>query len=334
MGCLSFFLSFASGLSKLFKARKKYYYDEEACAFLPYRPDSKEKVRNIFVRGALMLCTGLVITFLLFRIFEHPFEKLLRNRQELLLAEAIELRQETLKKGEELLRLYKHDSQIYAAVLGVEPLKDGLWTSGTGGSEALDGLNDNVILQLSVEMNRMLTQTALLNGRFARFTRLTEAKKIEMAHLPAIKPVNGAIMSGFGMRLHPIFHSYKFHTGIDFDVDQGTPVYATGNGVVRLASNEGDGYGNQIEIDHKIGFVSKYAHLSRISVSYGQKVKRGQLIGYSGNTGQSTGPHLHYEVIHQGSKTDPIDFFYSDVTPQEYRNYKSQSEEPGYSSLD
>jgi len=150
-------------------------------------------------------------------------------------------------------------------------------------------------------------------------------KEEMLAALPAIQPIQNKeltrLASGFGMRIHPIYKIKKMHTGLDFSAPRGTPIYATGAGTIKRAeiSYRKTGYGNQVEIDHGFGYVTKYAHMQMLAVKRGQKVKRGDLIGYVGSTGGSTAPHCHYEIIKDGKKIDPIQYIIQDVTDEEYQ---------------
>ena len=143
-----------------------------------------------------------------------------------------------------------------------------------------------------------------------------------LAHIPAIQPVSNKdltrMASGFGMRIHPIYRVPKMHWGMDFTASTGTEIYATGDGIVKAADNKYSGYGNRVEIDHGYGYVSLYAHMSRMKVRPGQKVKRGQVIGLVGSTGASTAPHCHYEVMKEGEKVNPAHYYFNDLTPEEY----------------
>jgi murein DD-endopeptidase MepM/ murein hydrolase activator NlpD len=142
--------------------------------------------------------------------------------------------------------------------------------------------------------------------------------------IPAIQPVANSdlkrIASGFGYRIHPIYKIARMHTGLDFTADIGTEIYATGDGKVASIDSKLSGYGQHVIIDHGYGFESLYAHMSRVAVKPGEKVKRGQVIGYVGNSGLSSGPHLHYEVIKNGEKVDPAFYFYNDITPDQYED--------------
>ena len=143
-----------------------------------------------------------------------------------------------------------------------------------------------------------------------------------MSHTPAIQPVSNKdlnrVASGFGYRIDPIYKTVKLHAGLDFAAPQGTPIYATANGTVTVAGNTGNGYGNHVVINHGYGYETLYGHMVKVKARVGQKVKRGEVIGYVGSTGKSTGPHCHYEVHKNGQKIDPVYFFYNDLSPEQY----------------
>ena len=153
---------------------------------------------------------------------------------------------------------------------------------------------------------------------------LAQAQDQMLQSIPAIQPVSNKdlkrIASGFGMRVHPIYKIAKMHTGLDFSADIGTEIYATGDGTIEAVDSKLSGYGHHVIIQHGYGFESLYAHMSKVIVRPGEKVTRGQVIGYVGNTGASTGPHLHYEVLRNGEKVDPAFYFYSDITPEQYED--------------
>jgi murein DD-endopeptidase MepM/ murein hydrolase activator NlpD len=145
--------------------------------------------------------------------------------------------------------------------------------------------------------------------------------------MPAIRPVAGILLSGYGMRVHPVLKYQRLHEGLDFRADIGTEVFSTGEGVVKYAGRRGT-YGNLLEIDHGYGYITRYAHLSGFAdgIRTGAKVDRGQLVAYSGNTGVSQGPHLHYEIRINGNSVDPLNFLFADITPEEYKMYKDIAE--------
>jgi murein DD-endopeptidase MepM/ murein hydrolase activator NlpD len=162
--------------------------------------------------------------------------------------------------------------------------------------------------------------------------QLAKNKEKMLASIPAIQPIDNKslkrIISGFGWRTDPIYKTPELHTGIDFAAPEGTPIYATGDGVIEKADDAEQGYGNHIVINHGFGYETLYGHMSRMAVTVGQKVKRGQIIGYVGCTGKCTGDHVHYEVIRNGQKINPIDYFYSNITPDEYKQIITLASSP------
>jgi murein DD-endopeptidase MepM/ murein hydrolase activator NlpD len=157
---------------------------------------------------------------------------------------------------------------------------------------------------------------------FDELEGLVKNKEELLAHTPAIQPVANKdlnrIASGFGSRIDPVYKTVKFHYGLDFSAPQGTPIYATADGTATTAGNAGNGYGNYVVLNHGYGYETLYGHMVRVKVSSGQAVKRGEIIGWVGSTGKSTGPHCHYEVHKNGEKIDPIYFFYNDLTPAQF----------------
>jgi murein DD-endopeptidase MepM/ murein hydrolase activator NlpD len=175
-------------------------------------------------------------------------------------------------------------------------------------------------------MDKLSQQLYLQSKSFDEVFTRVKNKATMMSSIPAIQPISNRnlkmIASGFGYRVHPIYKTVKLHEGLDFTASTGTPIYATGNGTVEQFNRKGSGYGNHIIIDHGFGYETLYAHMSRFGVKPGQKVTRGQIIGYVGSTGASVGPHLHYEVIKNGSPINPINFFYNDLSPLEYEKMR------------
>ena len=176
---------------------------------------------------------------------------------------------------------------------------------------------------MAQRLDKMTFQISLLRRSLATVKSRMGAKEMELRTVPSLAPVNGTMISGFCNRVHPVTGHVKFHEGLDFACQTGTPVYASGDAIVEQADYNENGYGYCINLDHENGYRTKYAHLSEMKVSDGMRVKRGQLIGYSGNTGLSSGPHLHYEVSLNHVKIDPIDFFYQNLSPEKYRDLAS-----------
>jgi len=209
-------------------------------------------------------------------------------------------------------KVHQLENGFYKSLLNIKPLDENIWNAGKGGSiETLS--NDLPEIKESKKITSILRHKIQLQLNSLDSTKeIAEKKQEELQSMPAIKPINTRIVSGFGYRNDPYLGHWHLHTGLDFHAYMNTPVKATAGGRVICAgySSTGQGYGIQVEIDHGNGYITKYAHLSKVKVKYGQKVKRGDIIGLTGNTGWSTGPHLHYEVIKNGVKVDPIHYFH------------------------
>ena len=185
-----------------------------------------------------------------------------------------------------------------------------------------------MILEKLKQIDDVKRKMYIQTKSYDKIIALAKDKDKMLSHIPSIQPVSkkemNRIASGFGMRMHPIFKTWRMHAGIDFSAPSGTPIYATGDAIVSRAAYVG-GYGNQVTLDHSYGYKSSYAHMRSYIVRKGQKVKRGQLIGYVGNTGSSTGPHLHYEVIKNGKKVNPVYYIYQNLSEEEYDKILKQA---------
>ena len=229
--------------------------------------------------------------------------------------------------------LEEKDDNVYRSIFGAEPYPEHLRKGGIGGSDRYRELkgfdNSEEIIETQKRINRLQRALVSQSKSFEEVYELAKSKDTMLKCIPAIQPVSNKdlkrLASGFGMRIHPIYKIAKMHTGLDFTADIGTEIYATGDGVVESIESKYSGYGQHVIINHGFGYESLYAHMSRVAVRPGQKVRRGEIIGYVGNTGTSTGPHLHYEVMKNGEKVDPSFYFYSDITPEQYEDMLKRS---------
>jgi murein DD-endopeptidase MepM/ murein hydrolase activator NlpD len=225
------------------------------------------------------------------------------------------------------------DNSIYRIYFEASPISSDKRKAGIGGInryKKFDGyeysdLIKNTNEKIDVLQKRLIIQSKSLD----EISKLANDKKEFLKSIPAIQPVNNddltRIASGFGKRNDPFTKIIKFHHGVDFAAPQGTPVYATGDGIIKRVDNRSSGYGNHIRIDHGYGYMSLYAHLYKYNVEKNQKVKRGDLIGYVGNTGRSNAPHLHYEIFKDGVRINPINFYYGSLTAKEYDELLKQA---------
>lgn len=308
-------------------ARIKYYYDTETCSFEKAKLDTK----TIFRMGVSYLSAGLCAAGLMFLYmylnFDDEVTRGLRSENKELSARISEFDAEIKNLESELVTLHKQDEEVYRTILKADPIDQQWSEGGIGGSPEVKDLGSKALDETRERLERIQTRVKIQQASYQALISKMKGKEEELMHMPSIRPINTDLISGFGYRFHPILHVNKLHTGLDFRAPVGTPVYATADGTVQHTGRRGNGYGIFIDINHGYGYGSKYAHLSKSIVSEGQKVHRGDIIGYSGNTGLSKGPHLHYEITKEGKKIDPVDFFYSDLAPEKFVAFKKQAQQ-------
>ena len=233
--------------------------------------------------------------------------------------------------------LQDRDDNIYRVIFETEPIPSSVREAGIGGIDRYENLkgysNEDIMVETSKKMDKILGQLYVQSKSFDEVFSLAKRKEQMLASIPAIQPLNNKdlrrIGSYFGTRMDPFYKVRKFHEGMDFTAAVGTEVYATGNGIIDFAGRDGaGGYGNEIIIDHGYTYRTVYAHLSKIFVKPGQKIFRGQIIGYVGNTGKSTSPHLHYEVRKNFIPLNPVYFFFNDISPEEFDMMLELSQQP------
>lgn len=234
--------------------------------------------------------------------------------------------------------IHERDAALYRQVLDMNPTDDAVWNGGRGGSdkyEDLRNMNDaELLIATTKKIAELRHKIAVSATSQDEIIAKAEKKEKQLQSVPSIRPIRHVQksitqMSGFGYRKHPIFKIQKLHTGIDFGAPVGTPIYATGDGKVIRIENKSTGYGKNVVIDHGYGYQTLYAHMSEYNVKVGQQVHQGQQIGKVGNTGSSTGAHLHYEVIFKGEKVNPLPFCTQNLTPDEYRELVDMASQEG-----
>lgn len=308
-------------------AKVKYYYDPKTLSYRKIEKDWKRRVREwLLLIVGIALFAGLSY-LVLNNYIDSPKE--LRLKRELdQMKFQYELLNKRMNQVDVVLKdLQNRDDNIYRVIFEADPIPLSMRQAGFGGAnryKELEGYENATLLKESAQRLDVLTKKLYVQSKsFDEVIKMAGEKEDLIASIPAIQPIANQdlsrIASGFGFRIHPIYKVPKMHTGIDFSAPTGTPIYATGNGTVINDQNlRNSGYGNYVLIDHGFGYQTLYAHVSRTNVRVGQKVKRGDVIAFVGSTGQSTAPHLHYEVIKNGVKINPINFFFNDLSPEEY----------------
>ena len=307
-------------------SRVKYYYDSET---LSYKKIERKRRRTIKYTLVLMLASalfGFLFVFIAGQFFESPREKALKR--ELQNAQLqFELLNKKMEKAEIVLNnIAERDNNIYRVYFEANPIPEEQRRVGFGGVNRYKDLegydNSKLIIESNKRLDIIQKQIVVQSRSLDEITKLAEEKEKLLAAIPAIQPVSNEnltrMASGYGMRTDPFNKTRRMHWGMDFTAPRGTPVYATGDGVVTRADNNASGYGKHIRIDHSYGYVSLYAHLYKYNVRRNQKVKRGDLIGFVGSTGRSEAPHLHYEIFKDGDRINPINFYYGSLTAEEF----------------
>lgn len=292
---------------------------------------AKVTYKEIILRVLSYLATGTVFAvitiFLANKFLPSPIQKK-QNRELEVVKLQYDLLNKKMKQVQTVLNdLQDRDDNIYRVIFEADPIPSSIRNAGFGGSDRykdLEGYSNTQLMKETTErLDRITKQLYIQSKSFDEVVKMAKGKEKLIASIPAIMPLNNKNLkhapSGYGWRTHPIYKTQEFHPGMDFTAEQGTPIYATGDGVVEIADANAQGYGNHVVINHGFGYQTLYGHMSKIATTTGKKVKRGDLIGYVGSTGLSTGPHVHYEVIKNGEKVNPINFYYNDLSPQEYQ---------------
>ena len=307
-------------------AKVKYYYDTKTLSYKRIELSVANKIKKIlyFFFGSALTGFFMVVIFLQF--FDSPKEKIL-NREIQQLSIQYKIIQNKLEKAEIVLDdLQKRDDNIYRLIFEADPIPKSIRKAGYGGVNRYQDLtgfkNSELVISTSKKIDQVTKQLYIQSKSFDEIIELAQNKTTMLASIPAIQPVSNKdlsrMASGFGNRIHPIYKTRKFHAGMDFSAKTGTPIYATGDGEISKIKRSRKGYGNHVVINHGFGYKTLYAHMSKYIVKKRQKVKRGDIIGYVGNTGTSVAPHLHYEVHKDGKKINPVNFYYNDLTPEQF----------------
>lgn len=313
-----------------------YKYNPETDNFERFYPSIKDRFSSMIKIVAASLLIAAVFVLLFNYLIITPNEKDLLAENKRLKSQYGVMSARMDNMLEVIDKMEKRDDNFYRVMMQLDPISDAQRLSGLdydNRQSQLSKLSDALLVeQLSKRMNMLEKR---IYSQLQSFDQLQEAlgsQQDRLAHIPSVLPINIAdytMSSGYGYRVDPIYGASKFHEGLDFAAAKGTDVFATGNGRVTVSGREA-GYGNCIDIDHGYNYVTRYAHLSEILVKPGEEVKRGQLIGKVGSTGKSTGPHLHYEVRFKDIPQNPVNYYFMDLTPEEYYEMIQIAENAGH----
>jgi murein DD-endopeptidase MepM/ murein hydrolase activator NlpD len=307
-------------------AKVKYTYDSKTLSYKKIDRNWKVRLKEAGIFAIVSMAFGLVFYMAADLWFESPKERRMKRELDNMVIQYDLMNGKLDQLANVLSDIEKRDDEIYRTIFDAGPIPNEVRTAGFGGANRyknLEGFNNSdLLIDTRKKLDQIANRAYVQTKSFDDVVEMARDKEQMLASIPAIQPVANKdlkkMASGYGYRIHPIYKVRKLHTGTDFSAPTGTPIYATGDGKVSTYKRSRAGYGNHIVIDHGYGYQTLYAHMSKVDVKRGQKVKRGDVIGYIGSSGRSTAPHLHYEVIKDGRKINPINYFFNDLSPEEY----------------
>ena len=307
-------------------AKVRYTYDSKTLSYKKIERNWKVRIRESSLFALVSSAFGFVFYLAADLWFESPKERRMKRELDNMVIQYDLMNGKLDQLTDVLGDIEKRDDEIYRTIFEAGPIPNELRTAGFGGANRyknLEGFNNSeLLIDTRKKLDKIANRTYVQSKSFDDVVEMAREKEQMLASIPAIQPVANKdlkrMASGFGYRIHPIYKVRKMHWGMDFTAPTGTPIYATGDGKVTTQKNSRSGYGNHIIIDHGYGYETLYGHMSKVEARRGQKVKRGDIIGYVGSTGRSTAPHLHYEVIKDGRKINPVNFYFNDLSPEEY----------------
>ncbi|MBE0639816.1 MAG: M23 family metallopeptidase [Bacteroidales bacterium] len=307
--------------------KAKYHFDPVTITFEIVKYPFRKKVRKFFLYLLAAGLYGIIVLFAAYSFHDSPKERYLKRELSHMEFQYRVLNDRLDQIGEVIEDLQQRDDNIYRVIFEAEPVPSSVRKAGYGGVDrykSLDGyLYSNLLVQTTEKLDQITGQLVVQSKSFDEVFELAKNKSAFIASIPAIQPINNKdlrlLSSYYGYRMDPFYKVMKLHEGVDFSAPVGTKIYATGDGIVTTVEKGKSHYGNNVLIDHDFGYETFYAHCAEIKVKPGERVKRGQVIATVGITGKSTGPHLHYEVRKNGRAINPINFFFNDISPEDYQ---------------
>lgn len=304
----------------------KYYFDTHTLRYEKLITPLRVKLLRVFAFIATAIVTAGIIVFIAFQYIDSPKTKMLAQQNAELKNNYGLLQQQINTMQQEMDELVNRDNNVYRSIFESSPIPDSARLKAMENVKEIQLVTSlgetELVKSIGSQLNRLILLSAYQQKSFNDIEAMIKNKEKLMAAIPAIQPVSDKdltrVASGFGTRIDPVYKVPKFHAGLDFTAPVGTPIYATADGLVTEAGYNSGGYGNRVVINHGYGYETLYAHMYRIKTRRGQKVRRGEVIGYVGSTGKSTGPHCHYEVHRSENPVDPVYYFYNDLTPEQY----------------
>lgn len=304
----------------------KYYFNTHSLRFEKLVTPLRVKLLKVFAFIATAIVTAGIIVLIAFQYIDSPKTVMLEQQNAELKDNYALVQQRLNTLQQEMDELLNRDNNIYRSIFESSPIPDSARLKAMAQLKEVQLVRSlgetDLIKSISSQLNRLTMLATYQQKSFNTIESMVKNKEKLLAAIPAIQPVSDKdltrIASGFGTRIDPVYKVPKFHAGLDFTAPVGTPIYATADGVIAEAGYNAGGYGNRVVINHGFGYETLYGHMYRVKARVGQKIKRGEVIGYVGSTGKSTGPHCHYEVHKNDLPVDPVYYFYNDLTPEQY----------------
>ena len=304
----------------------KYFYNTNTLRYEKLVTPLRVLLLRVFAFFSVLLVSSALVIWVYTKFIPKPSDKESNLRLEMMKDNYSILSDKVKALQEQMAGLEKRDNEVYRSIFEATPIPDSARVKemlAKNEIRLIQSLSNTALIEnMRNQLNNLSLRMSFQEKSFAEITTMVKNKEKLLRAIPAIQPVSNKNMkrvaSGFGYRIDPVYKDFRLHAGLDFSAPTGTPIYATSDGVVQIAGFNTDGYGNKVVINHGYGFQTLYAHMIRIKARVGQSVKRGEVIGYVGSTGKSTGSHLHYEVIKRGAKVDPVYYFFNDLTPAQF----------------
>ncbi len=315
-----------------------YRFNPDTLSFDKIERSVRSLIKKILGYLSTGIVSGIIFFFIFLQFFETPVTKRLKRENQQLLSQFNLMNKDIEKISKAMEDIQMRDDNIYRVIFEANPIPSSVRMAGFGGAnryttlESMD--NAELIVSVAKKLDILSKQVYVQSKSYDDVVRMALGKEKMLASIPSIMPVSNKDLkrtaSGWGMRMHPIYRIPRFHYGMDFTAPTGTDVFSTGNGIVKEVGRN-SGYGNTVVIDHGYGYETLYGHLSRTKVTVGQSINRGDVIGLIGSSGASTAPHLHYEVMKNGQKVNPQNYYFQDLNPAEYEKMISISTNMGQS---
>jgi murein DD-endopeptidase MepM/ murein hydrolase activator NlpD len=304
----------------------KYFYNTHTLRYEKLVTPLRVKLLRLFGFLSGLIVASSVVIYLYNRFVPKPTDLEYKRKYEALIDNYAQINQRVRALQQQMAALEKRDNEVYRSIFEANPVPDSARAKlieKQGELEKIKEMDDFELgKEIAAQLNNISARAVFQENSYDNISKLIKNQDVKLACIPAIQPVSNKqlnrIASGFGMRIDPVYGTPRMHKGLDFTAPQGTPIYATGNGVVKESGLSDGGFGNHVVINHGYGYETLYGHMVRVKARVGQRIKRGEVIGWVGSTGKSTGPHCHYEVHINNHEVDPVYFFYNDLNAEQY----------------